>query len=310
MIVNKASSVALEKSFQKIFTDALHGASASTMIATMASRFQNTAAALDLSWMAAIPGMKELIGTAEIGNLEIVNWVIPNSEWHDTIGVKVRDIERDQLGLYNERFRLLADAGARHPDELLSKVLLAGFTTKDYTGKNFFDTGKKHFPSAKASFDNKITDALHPDTFRTARKALRTMKIVFPDNSETQLNLGRDMVLVVSPANESEAREILSAERLENGATNVDRGTARLEVWGQLGDSPAWFLYDAGFALAPFAFSDEKPTSLAGVTDPEDSHVLLKKEFIYQAYGRYAVGYMLPQLMIGSTGADAYPAEG
>jgi phage major head subunit gpT-like protein len=307
MIVNKSAVVALEKSFQKIFTDALHGASESTMIRSMASRFPNTAAALDLSWLAAIPGMKELKGSPEINNLELVNWAINNKEWHDTIAVKVADLERDQLGIYNERFRLLADAGGRHPDQLLAEVLIAGFTTKDYTGKNFFDTDKKYWPTAKAAnkFSNKLTDELATSSFEEARTLLRTQKMVFPDGSETKLNLGRDMVLVVGPANESVARQILTAERNDAGATNVNRGTARLEVWGEIGDGAEWFLYDAGFAIKPFAFSDEKPTSLTSVTDLEDSHVLLHKEFLFQAYGRYNVGYMLPQLIVGSTGADS-----
>lgn len=307
MIVNKSTVAALETSFQKIFTDALHGASASTFISRIATRFPNTAAALDLSWLAAIPGMKKLKGAAEINNLELVNWAIPNDEWADTLAVKIKDLERDQLGIYTPRLTMLADAGARHPDELLASVVLGGFTNKDYTGKNFFDTAKKHFPGAKAgtSFDNKLTTELATSSFRAARTLLRTMKIVFPDNSETKLSLGRDMVLIVSPANEDVAREILIAERNANGATNTDRGTAKLEVWGELGDSPAWFLMDQGYGLKPFVFSDEKPTSLTSVTDMSDSHVLLNKEFLFQAYGRYGVGYMLPQLCIGSTGVDA-----
>jgi phage major head subunit gpT-like protein len=304
MIVNKASVTALEKAFIKIFTDALHGGSASPMHPKFANRFPNTAAALDLSWMAAIPGMRKMQGAAQVNNLEVVNWVIPNDEFEDTIGVKVKDLERDQLGLYNERFKLLGDAAARHPDELLAQVMLAGFTNKDYTGKNFFDTAKKHFPTGKSAFTNKLTTVLAPESFKEARTALKTSKIVFPDNSETQLNLGRELTLVVSPSNEDAALAILSAERLENGATNTLRNAAKLEVWGYLGDSPAWFLMDTGHAMKPFAFSDEKPTTVVGCTNPEDSHVIKHKEYIYQAYGRYAVGYLLPQLIIGSTGAD------
>lgn len=304
MIVNQSSVTAVDKAFKKVFTDALHGANQSTMWQKFATRFPNTAAALDLSWLAAIPGMKELKGAAEANNLELVNWVIRNKEWHDTIEVPIADIERDQISVYNERLSLLADAGAIHPDELLAAVMLNGFEKKDYTGKNFFDTGKKHFPSAKASFDNKLTDELATSSFEAARVMLRTSKIVFPDESVRQLNLGRDLVLVVSPTNESVARQILKAEQID-GTTNVNKDTARLEVWGNLGDSPAWFLYDAGYPVKPFAFSDEKPLSLASVTNLNDSWVVMHKKFLYQIYGRYELGYFLPQLIVGSTGADA-----
>jgi len=39
--------------------------------------------------------------------------------------------------------------------------------------------------------------------------------------------------------------------------------------------------------------------------DPRSEHVLLKKEFLHQAYRRGNVGYGLPELAYGSTGADA-----
>jgi phage major head subunit gpT-like protein len=305
MIVNKAALVGIEKSFKKIFTDALHGSVDQAQWPKFATKFTTSAGEVDYGWMAAIPGMAELKGSADITGVELVNWVLRNKEYARTLALKEADIERDQLGVYSERLRLLADAGARHPDELLAALMLAGFATKDYTGKNFFDTSKKHSTGGKASFDNKLTDELATSSFEEARQMLRTMKVVHSDNTETQLNLGRDMVLVVSPANESVARQILQAERDSAGATNVNRGTARLEVWGYLGDSANWFLLDAGYPVKPFAFQEEKPVSIAGCTDPEDSYVLLNHEYLYQAYGRYTVGYFLPQLCIGSTGADA-----
>lgn len=305
MIVNKAALVALETSFQTIFTEALHGASSSTMWPKFATRFPNTAAALDLNWIAAIPGMKKMAGAAQLNNLELVKWSIDNEEFEDTIALKVKDIERDQIGIYTPRLQMLAGAGARHPDQLLGALMLAGFSTKDYTGKNFFDTGKKHFPGVKAgtTFDNKITDALDSTSFKAARTMLKTMKIVFPDGSETKLNLGTDLTLIVSPTNEDVARQILTAEQID-GTSNTLRGAAKLEVWGELGDSAAWFLMDGAYPIKPFAFSDEKPVSLTSCTNLQDSHVLLNKEFIYQAYSRGNMGYTLPQLCVGSTGAD------
>jgi len=307
MIVNKASAVAVEKAFRAVFTKALHGAGESVFWTNLATKFDTSAGELDLSWLANIPGMKELKGTAEIANLELVTWLLQNKEYHDTIAVKVKDIERDQLGVYTPRMELLGDAAARHPDELAAEALLAGFTTKgkDYTGKKFFDTGKKHFPSGKSTFDNVISDALADASFEEARTMLKTQKIVFPDGSETKLKLGKDLCLIVGPVNESTGRQILSAERDAAGATNVNKDTAKLEVWNELGDSTAWFLMDKGHPVKPLALSMEKAPSLASVTDPDDSHVLLKKEFLHQVYGRWTMGYFLPQLIVGSTGDDA-----
>jgi phage major head subunit gpT-like protein len=87
----------------------------------------------------------------------------------------------------------------------------------------------------------------------------------------------------------------------------VNRATARLEVWPHLAATTnpnAWFLYDEGSPYRPFVYQEEKPLALLSVTDPEDSHVLLKKEVLNQAYGRYNVGLFMPQLIIGGRGTD------
>ena len=305
MIVNKASVKAAETSFRKIYTDALHGSQAMAMWPRFCQQVSTSAGTVDYSWMAAIPGMRELQGEARKHSLELVNWKVDNAEWENTIAVKEADLERDQLGLYADRFRMQGEVAAQHPDQLLAQLMLDAFSTKDYTGTNFFATGKKHFPSAKATFSNLLTDQLFAASFREARALLKTQKITFPDGSTRQLNLGRKLTLIVSPANESTAREILTAERNAAGATNVDRGTAGLEVWGELGDSPKWFLMDEGFAAKPFVYQVEKAPNVVGVTDPEDSHVVKYHEFLFQAYGRYQVGLFLPQLIVGSTGVDA-----
>ena len=305
MIISKAKAIAVARTFKAVFAKALAGAAESVFYPKIAQTVTTTAGVVDYTWLAAIPGMKELKGAADISNLELINWVIPNKEWHDTIAVKEKDVEQDQLGLYTQRFEMLGDAAARHPDELAAEALLAGFVEKDYTGKAFFATNKKHFPSLKTTFSNKLEAALDAAAFEEARELLKTMKIEFPDGSETKLKLGRDLCLIVSAKNETIARQILEAERIDGGDSNVNKGTATLEVWTELGDSLTWYLVDKAHMAKPLVFQEEKKASLNSVTDPQDSYVLLNHEFLHQAYGRYAVGYFLPQLIIGSTGVDA-----
>ncbi len=305
MIVNKSSVVAAATAFRARFNKGLEGGSASPYVARLANRIDDNADAIDHAWLAAIPGMKKLKGAAEVANLELLHWIVRNEPWHDTIEVKENDIKNDRLGLYGTRFESLGNAAARHPDELAARALLGGFAEKDYTGKNFFDTGKKHFPSAKNTFDNKLTAPLDIESFGEAVALLQTSKIVFPDGSETVLGLGKQLTLIVGPSLRKTGKQILEAEMVaEDGVavTNVEKGTAKLEVWPELGTSVAWFLIDEGALVKPLVYQVAEPARLNSCTNPEDSYVILNHKYIHQAYGVYNIGYALPQCIVGSTG--------
>jgi phage major head subunit gpT-like protein len=309
MIVNKSQAIAAATAFRAVFNKAFNGASESTFVRWLAQQITDPADAVNYNWLAAIPGMKELKGAAEIAGLELITWTVLNKPWHSTIEVKESDIAHDRLGLYNQRFEMMAAAGARHPDELAAAALLNGFTAKDYTGTSFFNNSKKHFPGVKAgaTFDNKLELELTSENYNTAVAMLQTQKIVFPDNSEIQLNLGKDLVLVCGPNNRAAALKILNADTvIEEGeaVSNVNKGTAALEVWPQLGSSMAWFLIDRMSPLRPLVYQTAEPVRLNSCTNPEDSHVIKNHTFLNQAYGVYNVGYFMPQAIIGSTGVE------
>ena len=302
MIANKSNLVAAERGFRTVFLNRLKNATGMRH-PQMCMRMPSNAAVEEYDWLSDTKGMRELVGEAQVQGLRVVNWTVRNKEWEETVEVKEADIERDKLGLYNTRFEMMADNAAIHPDELLATTLKAGFTTPDWTGKHFFYGGAdKYYPGTNKGIKNKVSGALTDEKFETARQYLREMK----NAAGKSLNLGTDMVLVVAPKNETTALEILQAERTSNGATNVNKGTARLDVWPQLNAAGAddyWFLYDAGASMKPFVFQEEKATSLSMVTDPEDSYVMKTHRYPAQMYGRYNVGLLLPQLIVGSNGS-------
>lgn len=307
MIVNKSQAAAAATAFRALFNKALAGASQSTFVQWLALQITDAADAVNYDWLAAIPGMKELKGAAEAAGLELITWTVLNKPWHDTIEVKESDVAHDRLGLYNQRFEMLGGAIGRHPDELTAAALLNGFTAKDYTGTAFFANSKKHFPGAKNTFDNKLELVLTSANYNTAVAMLQTSKIVFPDGSETKLHLGKDLVLVCGPNNRTAALKILNAETvIEEGeaVSNVNKGTASLEVWPELGSSMAWFLVDRASSLKPFVYQVAEPARLNSCTNPEDSHVILKHTYLHQAFGVYNVGYLMPQCIVGSTGVE------
>jgi phage major head subunit gpT-like protein len=304
MQINQSAIAALYKGYKTLFLEAFHGAK--PLWDQLAMRAPSTAGEEKYHWLGAVPGMKEIIGEIAIRNLTAHDYAIKNKEYESTVGVKQADIERDTYGVYNPLMQALGLASAEHPDELIFNLLINGFSTTCYTGKNFFDAD--HAPKANGTkFSNKGTKKLSAGNFETARANIKGRL-----NAEGRpMNLGRDLVLLVSPKNESLGRSILQADFVEGSTasktvSNVNKGTARLLVCPRLAASEdAWFLIDVGYPVKPLIVQVEKAPDLVSVNKPDDSYVVLNHEFLFQAYARHGAGYGLPELAYGSTGADA-----
>jgi phage major head subunit gpT-like protein len=300
MIITSANLKALNKGYRTLFMGAYQGGA--PMVDRFAMRTQSSSKEEFYGWLGAVPGLRELVGEVNIRNLVDHNFSIENKEFESTVGVTRADIERDRFGVYNPLFTAMGVAARQHPDELLADLMVAGFTSKCYTGKNFFDTDHAPKGTKKTKFSNKGTKKLSAANYEIARANIKSRL-----NSEGRpMNLGSGLVLVVSPAYESTAREILIAERVAGGDSNVNKGTASLEVWPQLAaNEDMWFLLEEGQPVKPFINQVEVETEFASLDNPNDDHVFKKKEFLHQAYRRGNVGYGLPELAYGSTGADA-----
>lgn len=252
------------------------------------------------TWLGAVPGMQKLVGESTIQNLSQSNFSIANEEYDVTVGLKRADIERDTVGTFTPVVQSLGLAAAQHPDELVGSALSLGFTTKDYTGLNFYAANKPHEPDNKKStkFSNKGTAALTGPSFGVAKANIKGRK----NAKDRSMKLGRKLLLIVPPALEDTAMKILKAATVEGGDTNIQKDTAELLVFADLATDTEWHLIEQGLPVKPIIFQEESATEFNSQTDPGSDHVFLKKEYLFQAYGRYAVGYGLPQLAYGSTG--------
>jgi phage major head subunit gpT-like protein len=307
MQINQTTLAALFRGYKTLFLEAFHGAAPEW--SKFAMRAPSSAAAEIYHWLGAVPGMRELLGEIVIQNLKASNYTITNREFESTVGVKQADIERDTYGIYNPLMQAMGQAGAEHPDELVAYLLINGFTLTDYTGQTFFHDAHLHSVGGPATyaFDNKMTEKFSAAGYELARKRIRSVL----NEKGRPMNLGKKLLLIVSPSYEATAKTVLQSSTVPNAAgtasqDNVNKGTADLLVWGRLAaDEHKWFLMDVGHPVKPVILQEEKPVSLASLTNPDSDHVFKKHEFLYQAYGRYAAGYGLPQLVVGSTGAAA-----
>lgn len=297
-----ASFASIYRGFKTLFDNSLHATV--PFWNKIAMKTTSTSAEELYAWMGAVPGLQEMVGEIALNNISANDWIIKNKEWGDAIAVGRKDIERDRLGIYSPLFTALGEAAGEHPDELLASLLLNGFTAKDYTGSAFFAEGKKHEPnnSKSTTFANKMTKKLTEAHYSTAKRMLKSMK----NGAGRPMNLGKDLVLVVSPELEDTALKLVKASTVSTGGENVQKGSARVEVFNRLADSAAWYLMDAGKAVKPFIFQEEVAPELNAQTEAGTSErVLLTATYLYAAYARHNAGYGMPQLIIGSTGADA-----
>ncbi|MBM3852451.1 MAG: head protein [Verrucomicrobia bacterium] len=301
MILTSATLQAVNKNVRTTFWDAYHGAG-DQLIDQFAMRAQSSAAESIYGWLGAIPGLVELIGEPTIANLLEHAYSISNKEWVRIIGVKRADIERDNLGTYSGLLQALGIAARQHPDELLFTAMAAGFTTAGYTGKNFFDTD--HEPKAGGTkFSNKGTKKISAANFDTARQ-----NILSRLNYEGKpMGLGRKLTLVVSPTYDKTARDIVLADNLASGASNTLKGTATLVTspWLAGASEHNWFLLDLGYPVKPFINQVERELEFTSQDQLTDESVFRLSEFRHKAYRRGNVGYGMPELAYGSTGADA-----
>jgi phage major head subunit gpT-like protein len=133
-------------------------------------------------------------------------------------------------------------------------LLPNGTTELAYDGQYFFDTDHP-VGETGATQSNKLTAALSATTFNIARGALRRMK---DDSGRPTINRNMDLLLVVPPELENTAEQILEAERDASGATNTNKGKARILVVDWLTDTNNWYLLNVAGVIKPFVLQERE----------------------------------------------------
>lgn len=318
MLINQSNLTDLFRSFRTVYDQAMQGAP------TVSDDFvlEQPSMSIDekYAWLGAVIGMSELVDEPVIANLSASDWVVTNKEYTATVAVKRFVIETDKYGVYKPAFAALGDAAAFDKDIQVFNALLAGFTADDYTGQPFFSTGKIRTPG-DPGFSNVLQTAgdiqanapLNAYSFRAARANLMGRV----NAKGRPMNLGRNLKLVCGTALEPIARQILVADtaiQANTGntsvaaVTNIDKGQAQIVTSALIDNSAnpyAWFLLETGLSVKPLVFQvNLKPILIAQIAEDTDSN-FLRKEFRYQAYGRYAASYLLSDLAFGSKGTGA-----
>ena len=249
------------------------------------------------AWLGDIPGMREWIGEREIQNLTASEYTIKNKSYEATIGIDRDVIEDDRIRLWSSNISALAQNAAKNPDKLIFRLLAEGFTSKCFDGKPFFSDAHK---TGGKTVSNMSHAKLSLDAYIAARASMMSLT-----NSKGEpLALVPDK-LVVPPALEKEARDILVADFI-NGTKNTMQGTAKPLVAPQLaGHDSAWFLLCTTQPVKPLIYQERKKPKFVSKTNETDDNVFMSKQFLYGVDARGNAGYGFWQMTYGSDGKSA-----
>ncbi len=249
------------------------------------------------AWLGDIPGMREWIGEREIQNLTASEYTIKNKSYEATIGIDRDVIEDDRIRLWSSNISALAQNAAKNPDKLIFRLLAEGFTSKCFDGKPFFSDAHK---TGGRTVSNMSHAKLSLDAYIAARASMMSLT-----NSKGEpLALVPDK-LVVPPALEKEARDILVADFI-NGTKNTMQGTAKPLVAPQLaGHDSAWFLLCTTQPVKPLIYQERKKPKFVSKTNETDDNVFMSKQFLYGVDARGNAGYGFWQMAYGSDGKSA-----
>jgi len=294
MLVNQQVLAGIYKSFRTIFNDAFN--SAKPFWQDLATEVPSTTKEEVYKWLGQMPRMREWLGERVIQNLSAHEWAIKNRDFELTIEVDRNDIEDDSIGIYRPLFQQMGQAGATHPDDLIVELLVNGFSQECYDGQYFFDTDHPLKDGSVQS--NKGTLALSSTSYSSAYAAMMSLK------GEDGKPLGVTPThLVIPPQLRETALQILKAERLANGQTNVNRNSAEPIILPDLAAHPTyWFLLDLSKPLRPFIVQIRKKPEFVAKNKPDDENVFMRKKYLYGIDSRDNAGYGLWQLAYGSTG--------
>lgn len=293
-IINSALLAAIFTGFKTLFQKTL--TNTKTYWQDFASFVQSETEAELYGWAEGLPKMREWIGERHIHSLKAQAVTVINRLFELTLGVPRTKIEDDKLGTFSLTVSEMARSAKVLADELVFEKINGAFAALAYDGQYFFDTD--HPRSSGGVQSNKMTAALSADAYAEARKML--MQIT--DDQGKSMGNGTKLVLLVPPALEKMARQILNADIISN-TSNVYKGTAELIVCPLLTSDTAWFLLEVSHEIRAFVYQERLAAEFEAKTDDGTSdHTFIHDEYLYGVRARGAGAYGLWQFAVGSTG--------
>jgi len=311
-INSAAARLRLRENYKVIMLKAMQAAPPSVS-AKVCQKETSSAAVEVYDFLAQLPVMREFQDKIKVQPTGRAQFRIENVEYEATVSIRQAALERGEAAQFNNRFEMLGIAVSRRPDKYLAKLMVAGFTQTDYTGIAFFAADKPHLPGVidAGTFSNLMTEKPSAGSWEKAKQLIAYIK----DPNGEPYGLGENLVVVCSSKYASTMKKVLKAETITEvvegegvaAVSNIYAGDATLIEFKHLNtaaNQDKWFVLDCSLPMRPFIDQEETKPQFFAQDDPNTHKDAFEQHvFQYQAYQRGALGFGLPQLAVGSTGA-------
>ncbi len=251
----------------------------------------------DYAWMASLPQMREWVGPRVVNNLITHSHVIVNKTFELTFGALRDDIEDDNLGIYTTIAQANGEAARKHPDSLMVTLLQTGDTVLAFDGQFYFDTDHPvaRLDAGLGTYSNfqSSGQALTQDNFFAVRATMMSYK----SDGDRPLKIMPDLI-IVPPALEKDALEIVQAERNANGSSNISFRLSDMLVIPELaGEDTTWYTAATNRRIKGLVFQTRRPLNFQAKNRVDDEVVLEDNMVKFYTDARYNAGVSLPFLM-------------
>jgi phage major head subunit gpT-like protein len=300
---------ALKTRLHRDFQAALTGSPVHSQRLGLYSEMQSDTESNTYDWLASMAGMREWLGPRIVESFKERSFQIVNKHFEKTLEVNIDKLEDSPMTAVSDaaaRLAVFMEGARKLDDDLLfnasstamggvSGLLAVAATTVCYDGQYFFDTDHPTDLDSTGSQSNYESTgfALSSANFQTARARMMAFK------GENGRPLGIiPNLLVVPPALEKTAHDIVTAEFGSSGATNVQRGMARVEVIPELSalSDTSWYLFDTvSPGPKPFILQNRKALQMVTLMGPTDAPVFNRNVYQWGIDRRCGAGFAIWQ---------------
>lgn len=293
--------IVLEKGLQATFFKAYEAGQ--PYYPSLTTEVPSTARQEKYGWLGSAPTMREWVDERAPKDLLSHEYTLVNKHYEGSIKIDSDDLDDDQLGQHNFRVQDLGNRARRHPDKLLTDLIVAAESTACYDGQYFFDTDHAEAPGNNSQ-SNDLTQTVASTSLMTVAEAKTSINkaigamIGFLDDrgepymEEYQLNASNFVVMV--PTVHREPWEELLSSALISNTDNVYKNRARLICNPRLTSSTKLYFFYTGAPIKPFIFQNRQPVK-PGFLGLDSDRGFMRKNLVFGVDARYNVGYGLWQ---------------
>lgn len=255
------------------------------------------------NWLDDMPTMQPWIGPRTVNRLRAEKHVLTTGWYANGIELDYDDVNEDRLGIVRPRIEMLAEMGPKKIDAVSMDFYINGFAGLlglCYDGQFLFDTDHTaDGAGTTGSQSNLVTGAFSSATYNQALTAM----MQFKGSNGEPLEITPD-TLMAGPSQQLAVRQLLTAQYLANGATNVDAGTTRAIINARItgANNLKWFLLALKYRIRAVMVGIELPPQFAQLIGWDQLHMFMHRTMLAGAHMKVGWCYGLWQTAIGGTG--------